>query len=193
MKYRELCQAFYLKRKTTGLKDIKNQYSIGEFFITSGIDQEKYEAYLPQSEDAYAKWYSGDTSPKAEIWEAVSKIDKKKYASNLEKAFNKDNIGTVAEKLRIRLRTGETLDLSRLAGCVTQTLISMSENSGISEKEPKEYYDGTESTSKFSDYIRYAQERYNLMKLIGGEEVFLDDYFVCNSIGEKINSLERKK
>lgn len=194
MKYSELCQAFYLKRNMTGLKQIKSQHGIGGFLILSGIDQEKYEGYLPQSEDAYAKWYSGDTSPKAEIWEAVSKIDEKKYASNLEKAFNKDIIDKVAVKLGIRLRTGETLELSRLAGCITKALISMSENFGVSEKEPKEYYAGTESTSKFSDYIRYAQERYNLMKLIGGEEVLLDDYFVCNSIGEKLKvGVDRSK
>lgn len=186
MKYCELCQAFYLKRGSSGLRDKKSQHDIGEFFILSGIDQEKYEACLPQSEDAYAKWYSGDTGPKDEIWEAVSRIDEKTYASMLEKAMDKKNIDAVAGKLGIRLRTGETLDPSRLALCVTKSLISMSENAGESEKEPKEYYEGTESTLRFSDYIRYAQERYNLMKLIGGEEVLLDDYFVCNSIGERL-------
>ncbi len=32
------------------------------------------------------------------------------------------------------------------------------------------------------------------MKLIGGEEVLLDDYFVCNSIGEKIKvGVDRSK
>lgn len=185
MKYSGLCQAFYLKRGSSGLKDKKSQHGIGEFFILSGIDREKCESYLPQSDDAYAKWYSGDTNPKDEIWEAVSKIDEKTYASMLEKAMDKKNIGAVADKLGIYLRTGESIDPSKLALCVTKTLLSMSENAGESEKEPNEYYEGTASTSKFSDYIRYAQERYSLMKLIGGEEVFLDDYFVCNSIGEK--------
>lgn len=194
MKYSGLCQAFYLKRGSSGLKDKKSQHDIGEFFILSGIDQEKYESYLPQSEDAYAKWYSGDTSPKDEIWEAVSKIDEKTYASMLEKAMDKKKIDVVAGKLGIRLRTGESLDLSRLALCVTKTLLSMSENAGESEKEPKEYYEGAASTSEFSNYIHYARERYNLMKLIGGEEVFLEDYFVCNSIGEKIKvGVDRSK
>lgn len=186
MKYSTLCKAFYLKRGLSGLKDKKSQHDIGEFFILSGIDQKEYEAYLPQSEDAYAKWYSGATSPKDEIWEAVSKIDEKSYVSMLEKAFEKKSIEEVARKLGIRFRTGETLDFSRFALCITKTLLSMSENAGESEKEPTEYYEGSASISKFSDYIRYARERYNLMKLIGGEEVFLDDYFVCNSIGEKI-------
>lgn len=194
LKYSGLCQAFYLKRGSSGLKDKKSQHDIGEFFIFSGIDQEKYEAYLPQSEDAYAKWYSGDTCPKAEIWEAVSQIDDKKYASMLEKSLDKKNIEKVACKLGICLRVGENLDLSRFALCITKTLLSMSENNGESEKEPKEYYEGTASTSEFSDYIRYARERYNLMKLIGGEEVFLDDYFVCNTVGEKIKvGVDRSK
>ena len=186
MKYSDLCRAFYIKRGSSGIKDKKSQHDIGEFFILSGIDQEKYEEYLPQSEDAYAKWYSGDTNPKAEIWQAVSKIDEKKYAADLEKAFNKDTINKVAGNLGIRFRTGEILDLTRLAGCITKVLLSMSEHDGVSEKDPKDYYEGTASTSRFSDYIRYAQERYNLMRLIGGEEVNLDDYFVCNSIGERL-------
>lgn len=194
MNYSELCKAFYLKRGSIGIKGLKNQHDIGEHLILSGIDQKKYETYLPQSGDAYAKWYSGDTSPKAEIWEAVSQIDEKVYASMLEKALDKKNIEAVANQLGICLRTGETLDLSRLALCVAKTLLSMSENNGVSEKEPKEYYEGSASTSKFSDYIRYARERYNLMKLIGGDEVFLDDYFVCNSIGEKIKvGVDRSK
>ena len=187
MKYSDLCQAFYIKRGASGLKGKTSQHDIGEFFMLSGIDKAKYGNFLPTSEDAYAKWFSGlIENPKPEIWEAVSKINESTYASMLEKAFDKKNIDTVAVKLGIRLRTGETLDYSRLALCITKTLISMSENDGESEKEPKDYYEGVASTSKFSEYIRYAKERYNLMKLIGGEEVLLDDYFVCSSIGEKI-------
>lgn len=194
MKYSTLCKAFHLKRGSTGLKGKKNQHDIGGFFILSGIDQEAYESHLPETNDAYAKWYSGDTSPKDKIWEAVSKIDEKSYASMLEKAFDRKNIDIVASNLGIQLKIGETLDISRLALCITRTLLSMSENAGESEKEPKEYYEGSASTSKFSDYIRYARERYNLMKLIGGEEVLLDDYFVCNSIGEKIKvGVDRSK
>ena len=135
MKYSDLCQAFYIKRGSSGLKGKTSQHDIGEFFMLSGIDKAKYEEFLPTSEDAYAKWFSGlIESPKPEIWEAVSKIDVKVYASMLEKAFDKKNIDTVAIKLGIRLRTGETLDHSRLALCVAKALISMSENGGESEK-----------------------------------------------------------
>lgn len=195
MKYSDLCQAFYIKRGSSGLKGITSQHDIGEFFMLSGIDKAKYEAYLPTSDDAYNKWFSGLTEgPKPEIWEAVSKINESNYASMLEKAFDKKNIDAVALKLGIRLRTGEALDHSRLAWCITKLMISMAENDGESEKEPNEYYEGTASTSKFADYKAYAQERYSLMKLIGGDEVPLDEYFVCNSIGEKIKvGVDRSK
>lgn len=194
MNYSELCKAFYLKRGSIGIKRLKSQHDIGEHFILSGIDQVKYEAFLPQSEDAYAKWYSGDTSPKDEIWEAVSKIDEKQYASALEKELVKDHIKSVAKNLGILTRTGEEIEPARLALSVAKTLISMSEHDGISEKEPRDYYEGMVFSSEFSGYIRYAKERYNLMKLIGGEEVLLGDYFVCNSIGEKIKvGVDRSK
>lgn len=195
MKYSDLCQAFYIKRGSSGLKGKTSQHDIGEFFMLSGIDKAKYEDYLPTSDDAYAKWFSGLTEgPKPEIWEAVSKINESTYASMLEKAFDKKNIDAVAVKLGIRLRTGESLDHSRLAWCITKLMISMAENGGESEKEPKEYYGGTASTSKFAHYKAYAEERYNLMKLIGGEEVQLRDYFVCNSIGERIKvGVDRSK
>ncbi len=194
MNYSELCKAFYLKRGSIGIKGQKSQHDIGEYLILSGIDQTKYEDYLPQSEDAYAKWYSGDTSPKDEIWEAVSKIDEKKYAVVLEKDLVKEHIKSVAKNLGIRTRTGEEIEPARLALSIAKTLISMSEHGGVSEKEPEAYYEGTASSSRFSEYIRYAKERYNLMKLIGGEEVLLDDYFVCNSIGEKIKvGVDRSK
>ena len=195
MKYCDLCQAFYIKRGSSGLKGKTSQHDIGEFFMLSGIDKAKYEEFLPTSEDAYAKWFSGlIENPKPEIWEAVSKINESTYASMLEKAFDKKNIDAVAVKLGIRLRAGEALDHSRLAWCITKLMISMAENGGESEKEPKEYYEGTASTSKFANYKAYAEERYNLMKLIGGEEVLLDDYFVCNSIGERIKvGVDRSK
>ena len=42
-----------------------------------------------------------------------------------------------------------------------------------------------ESKKAFTDYIQKASERYNVMRLIGGKEVSLKDFFVCNTIGEK--------
>ena len=123
MNYSELCKAFYLKRGSIGIKGQKSQHDIGEYLILSGIDQTKYEDYLPQSEDAYAKWYSGDTSPKDEIWEAVSKIDEKKYAVVLEKDLVKEHIKSVAKNLGIRTRTGEEIEPARLALSIAKTLI----------------------------------------------------------------------
>ena len=44
-----------------------------------------------------------------------------------------------------------------------------------------------------SEYLEKAKERYNVMKLIGGEEVPLTDFFVCNTIGEKEKVFADKK
>lgn len=37
----------------------------------------------------------------------------------------------------------------------------------------------------FAEYLKKASDRYNVMKLIGGDEVKLKDYFVCNYLGEQ--------
>ena len=39
--------------------------------------------------------------------------------------------------------------------------------------------------TKYLSYVKKASARYNVMKLIGGDEVPLEDFFVCNTIGEK--------
>lgn len=194
MKYSDLCQAFYIGRGSSGLKNIKSQHDIGEFFALLAIDKEQHESILPTSNDAFAKWYSGNTRPRTEIWDAMSKTSAKEYAAKLKDELNIKNINEVAAKLRISLKSGETLDVDRFTGCIAELVLSLAEGHGETDKEAKDFYDITDSSSIFANYIRYARERYNLMKLIGGEEVFLDDYFVCNSIGEKIKvGVDRSK
>lgn len=50
-----------------------------------------------------------------------------------------------------------------------------------------------ESEKAFTDYIEKATERYNVMRLIGGKEVSLKDFFVCNTIGDKERVFVDKK
>ena len=50
-----------------------------------------------------------------------------------------------------------------------------------------------ESKKTFTAYIEKATERYNVMRLIGGKEVSLKDFFVCNTIGEKERVFADKK
>ena len=45
----------------------------------------------------------------------------------------------------------------------------------------------------FTAYLDKATERYNVMKLIGGKEVPLSEFFVCNTIGEKERVFADKK
>lgn len=50
-----------------------------------------------------------------------------------------------------------------------------------------------ERITKYLSYIEKACARYNVMKLIGGDEVPLEDFFVCNTIGEKERVFADKK
>ena len=49
----------------------------------------------------------------------------------------------------------------------------------------EEVYFASERQSEFFEYIEKASARYNVMKLIGGDEVPVDKFFVCNTIGQK--------
>lgn len=194
MKYCDLCQAFYIGKGSSGLKNKKSQHDVGEFFVLLTIDKEQYGSILPTSDDAFAKWFSGNTCPRTEIWDALSKTSAKEYAAKLKQELNIKNIDKVAVKLKIDHKSGKTLDVDRFTACIAELVLSLAEGHGETDKEAKDFYDTTDSSSIFANYIRYARERYNLMKLIGGEEVFLDDYFVCNSIGEKIKvGVDRSK
>ena len=186
MRYCDLCQAFYIAKGSSGLNKKKSQHDIGEFFALLTVDKEKNESILPTSEDAFAKWFSGNTSPRQEIWEAVKKSSPKEYAAKLKEAINTKNLEKVAENLKLGIRKGEAVDVDRFSSSIAELVFSMAEGNGETDKSAKDFYSASSVGSPFSGYIRYAQEQYNLMKLIGSEdEVLLEDYFVCNTIGEK--------
>lgn len=197
MFYSDICQAFYITDENegsdgkligVGLKDIDSQGAIAEFFFRLGCDEKHSETMNGYNISTYNKWFYGTTGA-GNAWERFKgNFDDKEYARLLEKSFNADMLPQVAVKLGISVKKGKDVDGHRLAVAITRQLCEIYK----SKKRPKQaesilnevYYVG-ENKDAYTRYIEKAKERYNVMKLIGGEEVPLDKFFVCNAIGEK--------
>lgn len=101
--------------------------------------------------------------------------------NKLKSEFDKDNIGIVANRLGI---AGKTVDLSRFSSAILNQLMDFSDNKGDCENNCPHYYQGNVVNNDFQEYFNWARERYGVLKLLGGAEVQLKDFYVCNIIGK---------
>lgn len=187
MKYCDLCQAFYISSTEGVLKEYISQAKISEMLITWAIKSEGAMNKMPTSSSSYDKWYSGETSP-IRLWSYVKdELDGSAYSKIIGECIKSGKESTLASNLGIILARGEKLDNQRLFATVAKVVYELAESGGeIDDKFPNSTYIALEIKTDFSEYIHAKTDYYNVMKLIGGGEVLLDDYFVCNTIGEKL-------
>ncbi len=187
MKYSDLCQAFYISSTEGILNGYESQASISEVLIKWAISSGAASDKLPTSSSSYDKWFSGETAP-TRMWKFIKEeIDEEKYARLIEESLNKANVDKLAKKLGIKIRRGEKVDTSRLTRTVAKIVYAMAEKHGdVKNIDANELYSSFEIKTDFTDYINTKREWYSVMKLIGGSEVSLDGYFVCNYIGDKL-------
>lgn len=187
MKYCDLCQAFYISSTDGVLKEQVAQAAISEVLIRWAINSDEAANKMPTSSSSYDKWYSGETSP-VRLWKYVKKeLDGNAYSKSIEDSIKPGKENKLADSLGIVISVGENLDKKRLYATVAKVLYAMAESNGeIDDSIPNSVYVALEIKTDFSEYIRAKTDYYNVMKLIGGGEVPLEDYFVCNTIGEKL-------
>ncbi len=196
--YSDICKAFYITEGNEdceekligfGLKDIDSQGAIAEFFFLLGCDSDYSKFLEDYNISTYNKWFYGTTGAGPRVWDRFNKnFNDKEYIDLLENSLNDELLTEVVKRLGIRLEGGKTINKHRLSVAITRQLCDIAK----SKKRPKQadsiltdvYYAGEDKTAFFR-YIDKAKERYNVMKLIGGDEVPLDKFFVCNAIGEK--------
>ena len=138
--------------------------------------------------DSFIRWFRGDNNPSRNAWKAFEKeYDEEKYAKALEPHFVEEKLPAVARRLGIVLSDGEEVKRYRLALAISRqmTLFSPLRKGQDAEDVIGSTYSLCDIKMDFSAYIRKASERYNVMKLLGGDEVPLKKYFVYNTIGEK--------
>lgn len=182
--YADLCQAFYISTTEGGLKDNTSQGKIAEFFVSLAMTEDKAAEVMPTNPSSYDKWFSGINGQQPKVWKAFKECYKEEqYVEKLLKALNEVHIGTVIKKLGIV--PGKDINKQRFAVAVARQMIALAEGKGKAENIMQDVYLVDEIDCDFADYVTKATERYNVMKLIGGSEVALEDYFVCNTIGDK--------
>lgn len=196
MIYSDICNAFYIsedesKNNTVefGLNSVTSQGGIAENIITLGWSDESTEGILPDNISTYNKWFYGKTGQKSAVWKRFQKdYREEKYVKLLEDDINEDVLPLIAKKLNITIPRGKQVNKHMLATAVARQMCEFSKSKKIKNEADsvfEDVYFASEIQMGFSRYIEKASERYNVMKLIGGDEVPLDKFFVCNTIGQK--------
>lgn len=194
MRYSDICQAFYITEEESdshvvesGLLSKKSQGDIAEYIITIGWSSESTEGILPDNISTYNKWYYGKTGQRAKVWDRFRKdYEEKNFAQILEDELNPDVLPKVLKKLGIKLPVGKRVNKHRLALAIARQMYVFATSKKANNEADsiiEDTYFGDDENAKYLEYIKKAIERYNVMKLVGGEEVPLEDFFVCNTIG----------
>ncbi|GAB6397738.1 hypothetical protein MOB1_20600 [Faecalimonas mobilis] len=196
MIYGDICNAFYISEEESkknivefGLKSVTSQQGIAERIITLGWSDESTEGVLPDNISTYNKWFYGKTGQKPAVWKRFQKdYREEKYVKLLEDDINDDVLPLIAKKLNIIIPRGKQVNKHMLATAVARQMCEFAKSKKTKNESDSifsEVYFASQIQTEFSRYIDKASERYNVMKLIGGDEVPLDKFFVCNTIGQK--------
>lgn len=182
MNYSNICKAFYRKNQCWGFKKLKTQAEIGEIFIKLALTEESMSVLTLQP-GTFIKWFKGTNPPNPEAWECFRKdYEEERYVQNLMEIFNDKNLEAVAEELQIEIHNGKTVEKRKFATAIAKQMSSIAneESEDILAME----YSSDNLKVDFKDYITKATKRYDAMRLIGGREVPLEKYFICNTLGD---------
>ena len=148
--------------------------------------KEEDQVAMCQSESTYINWTDGDASPREEVWANFrDKYVEADYVKGLKESFCITYINEVARSLGLDIPSGEDVNRHKLATAIARQMkaIADANNQNVGDIIRLTYtYQGVDVS--FSEYINKAIDRYNKMKLIGGQEVSFGDYYVCNTIGD---------
>lgn len=185
MEFSDICKAFYISQGRSGFKNHKSKKKIAMHLIKLAVKEETQDA-LRQSESTFINWADGDSSPREDVWANFrEKYIEADYVKGLKESFSDTYINEVAIKLGITVSSGENVNKNKFALAIAKQMKAIADgnNQDVEDIVRKTYvYQDTEVS--FFEYKSKAIDRYNKMKLIGGKEVPLEDYFVCNTIGD---------
>lgn len=194
--YSDICNAFYISEEESkknvvefGLNSVTSQGGIAEKIITLGWSDESTDGILPDNISTYNKWFYGKTGQKSAVWKRFQNdYREEKYVELLESDINDEVLPLIAKKLNITIPRGKQVNKHMLATAVARQMCEFAKSKKTKNEADSvfaEVYFASEIQTEFSRYIDKASERYNVMKLIGGDEVPLEKFFVCNTIGQK--------
>lgn len=190
--YEKFFQLLYFDEKDGMLKTNTTTWQIPKFFAETVLSTEEYRKKLPQDDFSYDKWFQGNASPRNH-WNNMAKdYNEKRLVEALLSDLDDANIPRFLEVLGIDLN-GEQVDRELLCTAIAQQFKAIIDGKGKASHIICDVILSGNIKADFMDYIHKAEQRYNVMKLIGGDEVPLDKFFVCNTIAEKERVFADKK
>ena len=185
MKYHDFFQAFYIGEKDGHIKGIYTTCDIPRFFAELILHEDSMRDNLPTDGSSYDKWFHGTSSPRNHWNNFRKEYNEDRFVSALIDNIEERNLGGLLANFGIVLTEGESINKELFFRAIAQQFELLIDGKGTAENIVPTIYASGNIKADFTDYIDKAKARYDAMKLIGGEEVKLTDFFVCNTIGEK--------
>lgn len=192
MKYDEFFRAFHIGENDSALISYKTTWAIPKFFAETVLTTEQYREKLPSDQFSYDKWYQGNSSPRNHWSNMANDFNEKTLKDALLAEIVDASIPKLLTNMGVK-EIGTEINKDLLCTAIAQQFKAIIDGRGTGEDVIADIYMSGNIKADFMDYVHKASQRYNVMKLIGGDEVPLADFFVCNTIGEKERVFADKK
>ena len=191
MRFDAFFRAFYIGESDGHLKGYTTTWAIPKFFAESILRDEKSREKLPQDDMSYDKWFQGNASPRNHWANFAKNYKEDLLVSDLMDTLDDKNISKLL--VAFSVDDGEEVNKLLLCTAIAQQFKKIIDGKGEGADVIADIYLSGNIKADFTEYIEKAVKRYNVMKLIGGDEVPLEDFFVSNTIGEKERVFADKK
>ena len=191
MDFYEFFRAFYIGGNDGHLKGFTTTWSIPKFFAESVLRDEKSREKLPQDDMSYDKWFHGTSSPRNHWANFAKNYKEDLLVADLMATIDETNIRGLLSNFGIN--DDNEINKRLLCSAIAQQFKEIIDGKGKGRNVVADIYLSGNIKADFTEYIDKAVRRYNVMKLIGGDEVPLEDFFVSNTIGEKERVFADKK
>lgn len=183
----QFLQMFYPSRADFVLSGCGAKWRTASFFFENALqedtDPDEKQA-LPSSEDGYSKWINGTGNPSSTVFSLVlDNPDEDRLIKALMSTIRTGKEMVAVSGLAITLATDERLDKRRLAIAIAKQFFALVKGHGTAELVADAEYKKRPEAIGLNTYLHGAIQKYKCMTILGGDEVELDEYYVCNRIG----------
>ena len=185
MNFSEFFKAFYIGGNDGCLKGYTTTYAIPMFFAETTLGGSASAANLPTDVTSYDKWFQGTSSPRNHWAAFQAQYNESEFINKVAEVLNKANETALLHNFHIELAEGETFSPNQISRAIARQWKAIIDGKGEAENIFADVFYTGVVKAEFTAYTEKASQRYNVMKLIGGTEVPLKDFFVCNTIGER--------
>lgn len=192
MQYDAFFRAFYIGESNGCLKGYTTTWAIPKFFAESILRTDESRAKLPTDDMSYDKWFQGNASPRNHWANFAKNYKEELLVSDLMDTLDDKNLRKLLDNFAVK-DDGEEINKLLLCTAIAQQFKEIIDGKGTGKDVFADIYLSGNIRAEFTEYINKAVARYNVMKLIGGDEVPLEKFYVSNTIGEKERVFADKK